>query len=59
MGPLGPGHAGWRFAHMAIMIVVLGFALAGCGIKAATILQPRPAAAVTCIHAGAAAWYCQ
>jgi len=56
----GARHADWEPAHMAIvMIVVLGLALAGCGTKAATILQPRPGPAVTCTQSGTAAWYCQ
>jgi hypothetical protein len=42
----------------AIVIIVLGFVLGGCGTKAATILQPRPAPAVTCVQS-AAAWSCQ
>ena len=42
----------------AIVIFVLGLALAGGGTKAATILQPRPAPAVTCIQSSVA-WYCQ
>jgi len=43
----------------AIAIIVLGLALAGCGgTKAAAILQPRPAPAVTCVRS-AVAWSCQ
>jgi hypothetical protein len=42
----------------AIVIIVLGLALAGCATKAVTILQPRPAAAVTCVQS-ADAWSCQ
>jgi hypothetical protein len=42
-----------------IAIIVLGLVLAGCGwTKAATILQPRPAPAVTCVQS-AVAWSCQ
>jgi hypothetical protein len=43
---------------MAIVIIVLGLVLAGCGTTAATVLQPRTAPAVTCVQS-AAAWSCQ
>jgi hypothetical protein len=43
---------------VAITIIVLGLALAGCGTKAATILQPRPASAVTCVQSSLA-WHCE
>lgn len=42
----------------AILIIVLGLVFAGCGTKATTILQPRPAPAVTCVQS-AVAWSCQ
>jgi hypothetical protein len=43
---------------MAIVIIVLGLIIVGCGIKPTTILQPRSAPAVTCVQS-AAAWSCQ
>ena len=42
---------------MAIVIIVLGLILAGCGTKADMVLQPRSAPAVTCVQS-AAAWSC-
>ena len=58
-GPLGPGLPLETPGMAAIAIIVLGLALAGCGgMKAAAILQPRPAPAVTCIQSGVA-WSCQ
>ena len=58
-GPLGPGMPLETPGMAAIAIIVLGLALAGCGgMKAAAILQPRPAPAVTCVQS-AVAWSCQ
>jgi hypothetical protein len=43
---------------MAIVIIVLGLILGGCGTKAASVLQPRSAPAVTCVQS-VATWSCR
>jgi hypothetical protein len=45
-------------AAIAMIVILLGLALAGCGTKAATIVKPRPAPALTCVQS-AVAWSCQ